>query len=650
MPQATLVLMVCSKHAIRDPANHCAAKKRTKSSKDAGSTSDTHVAPYDAFKQEGRPKLAIYHPSFAQAEQLVTTVCDDFFDAFMELQRQGYSDEELENICNTLRKMFRQPQTQYAAVLPIACLGPAGVGKSSAVNSMISQQAVAVESDWGSRGTNVVHEYKAAKPGQMSRYVVEVRYAKEKQIRNLVKKHCKAALAFQNLTHDQTRDMMKDELDDMQARYDTAIDFFYNILCNRDDFEDAQDVKDFFAGVGKSDGDDVDDDDDGDATTTIDELFGYVCESLSAKNLTSENVEAMTAETEAELNNLFAQISGPRVSVSTEDKRRVPSLWPLIITVAVHQDRDLLKAGVVLADTPGVTDTNQSVVQATKSYLKRAGTVLVFAHPSRIVSDPNLEANLRECIGQVKMHNTYLIVTTIDQKSTFKDAEKSSLLPEDLELLTAAENHVKDVKEELEARKTEKESCTTFAELKTVDKVLRELELQDTAASKGIKQVCVEIRNRMIRRDLKSKFRDLSGSKRAPDLKIFFVSNTEYQKHLAGYDRKDPPTLDIEATGIPEVRRMLYSVPTRGKSHTLGRIINSRLPSIFSGIQGILTKSRLERKLDVAKLINKVLGDDALLLDAVVKEVKARFRDRVFTFVSESTSLPPLMSLILTMH
>jgi len=136
-------------------------------------------------------------------------------------------------------------------------------------------------------------------------------------------------------------------------------------------------------------------------------------------------------------------------------------------------------------------------------------------------------------------------------------------------------------------------------------------------------------------RDVKGKFRDLSGSNNAPDLNAFFVSNTEYQKHLAGYDRKSPPILDIEATGIPSVRRMLYTIPARGRVNTLRRICFSRLPSTFGSIQGILTKSRLERKQDVAKLISRVLEENGNLLETVVAEVTSRFKECIIGVISK---------------
>jgi len=623
------------------------AKKRIKTGdegmimgRSSSSTNDavpsSSVAPYDAFAAEGRPKLAIYHPNFAKLEKLVTGVCDDFIDIFTQLQAQGSINDEIAKICKVTLIECRKPNERYPGVRPVACLGPAGVGKSSSVNCMISEQAVATEvgsesivlrgwplifqqSDLGGRGTNVVHEYTAPRARQEALYQVEFRYANRKQIKIIVRGHCSAVLILLGLTHDQRQELEPDELADMQAKHDTGLDFFNTLLCDQEEFETVADVKRFFQ-ENRSDPDE-----------TAVELVETVIARIEKKEMT-EDMESWPIENGAELNNLSSRLCGTTFS---QDGHRLPSLWPLLITITIHHDKDLFVCGITLADLPGVTDTNLSIVQATRSYLKRAGTILVFSHPARIVQNPELDANLRECIVLGKMHDTYLIVTSIDQKSMFNEAEKGKLPFEERKLLQEAEQHIARAKAQSKMLEKEKEECQDITRFKALDQQIKELEVQEVLAVNGVKQVCVEIRNHMILREVKGKLRDLSGSNNAPDLKVFFVSNTEYQKHLAGYDRKNPPTLDIEATGIPSVRRMLYTIPARGRVNTLRRICLSRLPSIFGSIQGILTKSRLERKQDVAKLINRVLEEDGNLLERVIAEVTSCFKECIIGVISK---------------
>lgn len=548
---------------------------------------------------------------------MVTKTCDGFISEYNKVKEDGYNNPEMEKIVTKTFLAWRYPPNRYPSVHPVGFLGPAGVGKSSGINCYVSQQAAAVENDSGSRGTNVVHEYSAARTEQVEVFCVIVRYLGRMQIEKLIQKHYRHIMGYKTLTRESSGEHDEDELKDMKQKHDTGVDFFLTLLRDREEFEDVDETSEYFDDRRSDDEDDV-----------VSDLKGYVDELLDSEGIRdNEYSRSHTAESESELNDIFQAVSG--VPGSTGIAKRKPSLWPLILKVEVHQDKDILNAGVVLADLPGVTDTNQTVIQNTKNYIKGAGTILVFATPSRIEKNPDLEANLTECVKRRKMHSTYLIVTNIDNKSTFKATEKANLLPEDKEELQAAEEYVHQLKHESVKIAQAKETTNDLEVFRKHDDRLRKLENMEKAASMKVKQVSIEIRNRHIQRVLKGKFRDLTGDKKAPDLKIFFTSNAEYQKHLAGYDVKDPPILDIKATGIPAVRCMLYEVPARGKITTLSRIVTSRLPNIFNGIIGCLTKSRLERKKDVEKLIIKVLEEDTKVVQLAMNELQAQFNEHI---------------------
>ncbi|EMC91006.1 hypothetical protein BAUCODRAFT_161054 [Baudoinia panamericana UAMH 10762] len=577
------------------------------------------VPRYNAINEEGRPNLAIYHPSFAIAEGLVTTVCNDFIDVVKQLKESGYTDPEVESICDKSLKRWREPRHTYPDVGPVAFLGPAGVGKSSALNCILNQEAVAVESDSGTRGTALVHEYKDSKMDQPELYAVDVYYKHTKTVESLVERHCKAIVDLLNMPDEDLADMDAEERVEARQKHDTALNFFTTILCDYDEFASADEARDYFVEQRSEDIADI-----------ARHIVSLIAGALEAQGITRNgNVQSFTAQDEAELNVVFQRIAGHSGSTSSGNSN--PSLWPLISTVSVHQDKDLLNAGVVLADTPGVTDTNRSVVEATRSYLRRAGTIMVFAQPSRIVQNPDLDANLRECISLGKMEKSFLIVTMIDQKSSLKEAEKQALPVTDKEMLLAAEQKVQKIKQDIVDASQEKNSTKDFQQYRAIDKRLRDLEIEEITAHKKVKQVVIEIRNRNIKRELKDKFRQLSGSKRAPDLKVFCVSHSEYQKHVVGYDIKDPPTLDVTGTGVPAVRRMLYSVPAYGKLNALEKISTTRLPHVFNGICGILSKDRLARKGDVEMVIAKVFESNESVLRGTIDSIKVAFYERILT-------------------
>ena len=354
-----------------------------------------------------------------------------------------------------------------------------------------------------------------------------------------------------------------------------------------------------------------------------------------------DGVETYDAESIQELSNVFRLVS--KVPKATGLRPAKPHPYPIITKIQIQQDNTLLNAGVILADTPGVTDSNQAVVDATSNYLRKAGTVLVFESFKRIADSETLDANLRECIRLGKIHDTHLVVTMIDNGQTIKAEDRVELAEEDRERLESAEQVVLKLKTEEKDLKQAKvatlnESISTSAgyeELRKLESALEKMPIKVALAEAKVGQVAIEIRTREVANELKGKLRKLERSKNAPDLPVHFISNTQYQKHMTGYEATKPPVLDVEGTGIPGLRRMLYGIPARGKKTTLTRIGRNHLPAIFNGILGILTKTSLERKKEVEKVIIDVLGRYPELAENIMDELTDMFVRRVVSVIGE---------------
>ena len=578
---------------------------------------DGKVAPYNSFASEGRPCLGIYNRSFTEAEKMAFVICQKFLEVLDQLKQEGYSNPEIENICDNNLKQFLCVRDCYPSIDPVACLGAAGHGKSSFMNCILNQLGAAHESDSGQRGTNIVHEFSAMCKGQTEKYRVAAPYYDEAQIDSLVRKHCQNIFTY--LHHQTDDDYNEDEVEELRKKYDTATEFFRLMLCDRPEFNTA-DAADAYFESRQSDSENM----------VVTELKKYI-EIFKDKRELQGGIEYHSAEGVDELTDVFRKVS--RVpKMSTE-----PHPWPIIPKVQIHQDNDLLNAGVVLGDTPGVADSNHSVVDTTTNYIKGAGTILVFEKFQRITNSETLDKNLRECIRLGRMHATHLIVTMIDNGQTIKPADRVELSPEDREKLKAAEQVVSSLKSEEKVIKHGTEAAKDVEEMKKLSKALENKAVELAGAEARVAQVAIELKTREVANGLKGKFRRLDRSKTAPDLQVHFVSNSQYQKHLSGYDAKTPPILDVEGTGVPTLRRMLYTIPARGKVTTLSRICGTLLPNAFESITGILTKSRLQRKADVEKVITSVMSKKTRLVDDVTAELTTSFESQVVKVIGESS-------------
>ena len=580
---------------------------------------DGKVAPYDAFKSELLPRLAVYHDSFNMAEEKVPKVCDLFLEAF---KNEDYYNQEIELICQRDLMPLLKLQNFYAEPGPIALLGGAGNGKSSLINNLVSIPGLVKESDAAERGTNLVHELTTASPKQFSKYLVAVPYLADTQIKTIVQHHCNNIFKFLEMD-EADEELTEDEKELLQKAYDTSVEFFRILLCDRVDLKSDEDALDFFQSR-RARGEDA----------LVNELKKHI-DDFKATRALEDGVEYHDAQNVQQLADVFRSVA--RVPPNTDAHPPKPHPWPLLTKIQIRLDNLLLNLIPPLADTPGTTDSNQDVVNATKSYIDEAGTIFIVERARRVAAQGILDTHLKECIRRNKVNCIVLVLTAIDDVQIIKDYDRSELLSEDRKQLESAETLVEQLKHEeysLKQRRTaimakDTPDVTDFESIRTIDRESEEVSIKIACAEQKVKQVVVQIRFRQAAESVKGKLRTLERNPRAPDLKVYGVSNPQYQQHLYGYDAKKPPMLDVEGTGLPELRQLLYTIPAEGKAATLRRICQNILPAIFKGIIGILTKSRLERKKEVETVITNIMKKYKKVAKHTIAELDRSFESHV---------------------
>lgn len=261
-----------------------------------------------------------------------------------QVAADGYTNVEIDSICEVLQKKYTNVKERYPTIAPVACLGPSGVGKSSTINSILHQVSVAYESDSSSRGTNLVHEFAAPTLDQTSMFKVVAPYLRPDQIAIVVQRHVTAILTYLGADEGITDDS---EIDDLERKYNTAIDFFHLLLCGHKEFLTRFLVIEYFKLNIQTDLED-----------TIEDLTELIEEFKATRNLVDET-EHFTAENDKELGNVFREIS--RVAHSSTGK---PHPWPILTKIEVCHENDLLNAGLLIGDTPGIDDINQASTES----------------------------------------------------------------------------------------------------------------------------------------------------------------------------------------------------------------------------------------------------------------------------------------------
>ncbi|EOO01166.1 hypothetical protein UCRPA7_3322 [Phaeoacremonium minimum UCRPA7] len=68
--------------------------------------------------------------------------------------------------------------------------------------------------------------------------------------------------------------------------------------------------------------------------------------------------------------------------------------WPFTKIIRIYLNAQVLKTGVVLADLPGLQDTNLARVRATQDYLMKCNNIFIVAKISRAITDQSLKTSL----------------------------------------------------------------------------------------------------------------------------------------------------------------------------------------------------------------------------------------------------------------
>ncbi|KAF1827424.1 uncharacterized protein K489DRAFT_16058 [Dissoconium aciculare CBS 342.82] len=584
----------------------------------------------------GPPRLAAYCPTFRQTEDLVAFTVNKLTRAHENISQElAFSDEAIKYVCNEELVRVRRPQNLYPVYGSVACLGPAGAGKSSTVNSLLGKDTVAIEHDGGDRGTYVVHEYHGSHRNQETAFHVVITFRSPSAVDKLVKQHydiIRRYLASQDensADEDLSRGTEADDEEERKARYLESLDFFSELLqMSCDEFGSQNSTERFFIKAREEeeeedDDDDDDDDDDGDSGgggggdddgRRHHDVLGDLCDKIKKVDGYQESALELTVTDQAALGDVFMQFARPTVHGIF-----VNALWRLIDKIAVYHDSDILNTGLVLADAPGTGDSDPTVRCNTDCCISSSSAVLVFADISRCKDNEELRRNLRKCITSGKERQTCLVVTHIDEKKHFASHEKAHITP----AMVSLRETIVCCEKAIAASEKEKEDATEFAQLQSLDRRIKAQQTKLVGAEAELTQLTVKANCTLNDARLRDTWRKLSPSKQAPELKIFYVSNSEYRKHLSG----KRPLLDFETTGIPSLSTHIYELAARGKAETLRHIVEIRLPNLIRGINGILNKTPMERKTEVESVVQSSLAQYlpeiiSSLLQSVMRHVQ----------------------------
>ncbi|KAK4152198.1 hypothetical protein C8A00DRAFT_35109 [Chaetomidium leptoderma] len=467
---------------------------------------DGPTTPYDV-RTEAAPAHRFFTAEFQSALRAGLGVARDTLaaaealDSFVE-----DGGEDLEKLLDDANELCA---FEGSDIKTIAVLGDSGEGKSSLINALLGFHGIAKTGDIGSACTSVVTEYRQKTREHTAPITIEVEHLR--------------ASAIEEVVHELLWNYRQLYLPGV-ADHHSSVD---NLQHQR---ESAQ------------------------AWSALEAAFGHQPEFGEGmlRDMSSEDaLERLTAQ----LVEWSREIEWPESAVdglwrSTADSAEEcvektsvfmqNQYWPFTKIIRIYLNAQVLKTGGVLADLPGLQDTNLARVRATHDYLMRCNHIFIVTKISRAVTDQSLQSSLFSVVSNhVPMEWEDSAAQTLKIAVVCTRTEEINIEAARREFCGPGKPIRASVMQDLDAQ-IDDAKATGNRTLKKTLKQQRNLHL-------------INARSAHVTAGLQRAYAAKAPGGR---LDVFCVSNAWYAKH----SRKGTNTELIRASGIPALRRFCYGI------------------------------------------------------------------------------------------
>ncbi|KAI9873628.1 MAG: hypothetical protein M1830_010773 [Pleopsidium flavum] len=333
---------------------------------------DDFECPYDS-SIELLPSYPAFHPAFKQVEHDYVNIIGK---AVNQLQKAKYRDAETVRLAE---EGLAIKEIKYALGTKVALIGNSGVGKSSVINSLFDTPKLASEGSSGSSCTHVVTEIRRTLPNQNQPFAADITFFDEAVRRLILQKHLGN---YYRYFLESQEGLDRTTIDDNKTLAMTALETFRALFCDLDEFHNDICAKTFLSALTSEKDEQV-----------LPQLYDWTDLLLSSLHADSGTVflQASTVEDLADLVEPFT-----RTPPALDEETSPPAPWPLVQIVKLGVQSAFAKTGLIVADLPGLSDTNTNRVRATQRYQRECSFACVVAPISRVLTDNLVEGWLQD--------------------------------------------------------------------------------------------------------------------------------------------------------------------------------------------------------------------------------------------------------------
>ncbi|KAK4692237.1 hypothetical protein P7C71_g4926, partial [Lecanoromycetidae sp. Uapishka_2] len=352
--------------------------------------------PY-RLANETPPDHPAYHLSFAKVE----SICEDLFAKAAELlENSDYQDTYTQELQS---KIKQRQAIAHDAAKRIGLLGDSGVG-TMPLQLVDVVGSNSIEGSTGGACTCVITEYTQAPQTQVPAFHADIELFSMAVIEKILKEHLKAYYEYHC---DRSVELKGDELEAAEMDATTAMDAFKALFADRAEFRDKETATKFLSATTSSSD-----------SKMLFKLLSWVKDLISLYGCKDGSIHRSSEFSDNFYEHIeqFVAMKPILEDENGDPLEPTPSFYPIVKIVRVGLQSVFLSRGIVIADLPGLSDTNRMRVKMTQQYIRRCAYYVLVAPISRVTTDNMVHHRLMQAFLRPGSHKM-LICTKIDHEA-----------------------------------------------------------------------------------------------------------------------------------------------------------------------------------------------------------------------------------------
>lgn len=426
--------------------------------------------------------------------------------------------------------------------------------------------------------------FSAAKKNQTSPFLAEVCFFNASDRRDILTTYLREYFVACQGGGDDDED--GEESDHNPAIKDEVANVMVSLFKDRPECRSKKDVRQFLEDAKTED----------EMMELLEQLVGW-SDDILRRRCNAGNTVIVEASTAGELLTLLESYATETVA---EDGSAGASLWPLVSVIRFHFSDPLTDLGLSFLDTPGLSDHNKTRRLSALKHARWKTHALVVTDAGRAGDDPTVSTEVRSMAPRgpdrvvIVIPKSDIIGDSLGQLGNKKERQESQ----------QRVNKHKELEKALESLDNDIQNCEDDDDSSQFSELTRQkgkLEVLVKRAENADKAFRIHLRSEATKVRIHEKLTDVAKTTR--EIPVFSVSNKVYNQHLAGFAPKKAPVLGVEETGIPDLRRLLFTFPNEARLNEAKHRQHAKIPSLLSRLRLYTSRTPLERKADMEKYV-----------------------------------------------